>query len=167
MSSGPWRDRPTLESRFWRLVKKAGPDGCWLWQGSKKRGGYGQITMRVNSKMIPVGAHVASYQIHNGPIPDGLHVCHSCDNPPCVNPSHLWLGTAKDNANDAQIKNRKPTAVLIIRRLQGRPPKLNKAQVTAIQQASGLYKDIAQTFGVSATHVGRIKRGQIKGVAYA
>lgn len=87
---------------FWRKVSKLGSDECWLWTGCVGKKGYGQFG--VNGNMD--GAHRVSWQIHYGGIPSGLCVCHSCDNPPCVNPAHLWLGTTLDNILDKEIKGR-------------------------------------------------------------
>jgi len=76
--------------------------GCWEWKGSRKTGGYGEA--RVLKKLMT--AHILSYRIYKGGIINNLCVCHSCDNPICVNPDHLWLGTYKDNNNDKINKGR-------------------------------------------------------------
>lgn len=95
------RDRTDPEVRFWSKVNKNGPNGCWLWMACRNRG-YG--VMSVNKKATTT--HRYSWELHNGPIPDGLHVCHHCDNPRCVNPDHLFLGTHQDNMQDMINKGR-------------------------------------------------------------
>lgn len=90
------------EMRFYKRVNMDNLDGCWEWEGARTPAGYGRIT--VNNRYMY--AHRLSYILHNDEIPKGLYVCHSCDNPPCVNPKHLWLGTARDNKWDSVNKGR-------------------------------------------------------------
>ena len=100
----------TTESieRFWSKVDKKSEDECWEWLASLTTNGYGDI--RIKNKNYR--AHRVSWVLHNGQIPEhdswhGYCVCHTCDNPSCVNPSHLFLGTNKDNVNDRINKKRK------------------------------------------------------------
>jgi len=91
----------TVEERFWAKVQRG--EGCWLWLGGKHKFGYG--TFRAGKAVI--GAHRYSWQLHSGqPIPEGSFVLHSCDNPPCVNPAHLRLGSPKDNMQDMSTRGR-------------------------------------------------------------
>ena len=96
-----------VPERFQDFITKTA-SGCWEWAGTKDDRGYGIIRKsqgaRDSSKRL--AAHRWSYEIHKGEIPYGMLVCHSCDNPPCVNPDHLWLGTHKDNAQDMISKGR-------------------------------------------------------------
>lgn len=87
-------------NRFYNKVNKT--NSCWLWTGALTKGGYGKIN--INKKFI--STHRLSWELVNGEIPKGLHVCHTCDVRSCVNPEHLWLGTAKDNAMDREKKGR-------------------------------------------------------------
>lgn len=93
-------DEKTL-AKFWEKVER-GP-GCWLWTGSHNQGGYGLFSW--SGRMI--GAHRFSMFLDRGTVyPSEIFACHDCDNPPCVNPDHLWPGTAKDNATDMIEKGR-------------------------------------------------------------
>lgn len=97
------RARPVAD-RFWPKVQKG--DGCWEWQGSRLPHGYGHLT--IPGRGVPY-AHRISWELTHGEIPDGLWVLHHCDNPPCVRPDHLFLGTAQDNVDDSIRKGRRPT----------------------------------------------------------
>lgn len=141
------RLKGTPEQRFWPRVKKT--KSCWIWIGAKFPSGYGEIS--VNNRSIR--AHRFSYQIHYGPIPDGKIICHRCDNPACVNPDHLFLGTNKDNTQDMIRKKRglvgekNPCA------------KLTLEQVIEIRETNLPQRKIASKYGISQTMVGKIKRG--------
>jgi len=94
--------RSNMVARFWAKVEKT--EGCWLWRGAARRG-YGAFSPQHGTTRP---AHRVAWELANSaPIPDGLCVLHRCDNPPCVRPDHLFLGTKKDNAQDAIRKGRR------------------------------------------------------------
>jgi hypothetical protein len=88
----------SLLVRFWSFVDERGPDECWGWQGGRDRQGYGQMTVRRGKTLK---AHRLSWELaHHCEIPDGMMIRHTCDNPSCVNPAHLLVGTNVDNMHD-------------------------------------------------------------------
>lgn len=93
-----------IHIRFWEHVDRRDEDECWEWKGAHDGRGYGQIA--VGAGVAPLKAHRLSWEIHNGRIPDGLVVCHSCDNPSCVNPAHLSPGTQQENMVQASERGR-------------------------------------------------------------
>ena len=93
-------------AKFLDLVSIGAGGDCWRWMGSRNSRGYGQVSFMGRNRM----AHRIAYELANGPIPRGLLVCHSCDNPLCVNPRHLWLGTHTDNMRDMYAKSRQNPA---------------------------------------------------------
>lgn len=90
-----------LIQNFWKSVHKT--ESCWVWNGVRNNSGYGSIS---DGHGILVGAHRLSWIIHFGQIPEGLYICHKCDTPYCVNPSHLFTATASDNMLDKIMKGR-------------------------------------------------------------
>jgi hypothetical protein len=97
-----------LTKAFARNVSPEPTSGCWLWSGRYAEGGYGVIDML----RVPVLAHRFSWIIFRGPIPDSVLACHKCDNPACVNPDHMFLGSPKDNMQDCLTKGRFTPAVI-------------------------------------------------------
>lgn len=91
------------EEQFWAKVDRSGgPDACWPWTANRLAQGYGRFWSDGKS----CKSHRAAWEFVNGQIPDGMCICHSCDNPPCCNPAHLWLGTNRDNIADRDRKGR-------------------------------------------------------------
>jgi hypothetical protein len=147
----------TIEDRFWSYVAKSGD--CWEWVGTRRPEGYGLFWNGERQ----VRAHRFAWELVNGPIPAGLSLCHSCDNPPCVRPDHLFVGTQRQNLEDMTRKGRR----------RSRPPvreqngsanamaKLTEEQVAHIKgmAAAGHYHDdIAARFGVTRANVSYVTR---------
>ena len=142
----PQRTIPLVD-RFWSRVDKSGD--CWIWTAARTFGGYGVIRdVGKDGKIIR--AHRLSWELHNGPIPAGIEVCHRCDNPPCVNPAHLFLGTHQDNVTDTVTKGR-ASGGGARGESHGRA-KLTDAQVLAIRAAhaagAASQRQLAREYGV-------------------
>ncbi len=137
------------DEKFWDRVDKSGE--CWIWLGNTNATGYGVV--KRNGKRL--GVHRVSYQMALGAIPDGLWVLHTCDNPSCVNPSHLFVGTAQDNIRDMVQKDRQAKGE------RGGTAKLTEAQVIEIRVSYENGKTIcalAEYFQVWQSTIRRIVR---------
>ena len=138
-----WPDR-TVQERFEEKFLKT--DGCWDWLANKDSCGYGKF--KVSGKLC--SAHRVAYTLYVGEIPEGLYVCHKCDNPGCVNPSHLFLGTQTDNMRDCFAKNRMVRQPVYGERHGS--AKLTKDQVVEIRERRGKgesLSSLAIEFGVA------------------
>lgn len=156
--------RQPLPIRFWRRVDKTpgyGPWGdCWIWFGSVNNKDYGRIYSGFPCNRV-ILAHVASWLIHFGPVPQGHGVLHKCDYPPCVRPEHLFTGTQKDNADDMMKKNRQCWG-------QDRPfSKLTHKQVLEIRELYksrkgewGLITSLAGQYGMKPRTMNKVIRGK-------
>lgn len=174
------RDDSAFLARFWAKVdKSAGPDGCWPWTGGRLPFGYGIFQMGTGPKK----AHRVSWAMAHGSVPEDLLVLHRCDNPPCVNPDHLFLGTHADNASDKMKKGRHTPCPgdrngmrkhpenaargdrhgrylhpeMTARGEQHGQAKLTEKEVRQILASTGRDSDIAERFNVSRTTVARIR----------
>lgn len=146
---------------FWaRAVMR---EGCWGWNGFVDGKGYGRLNVQ-GARPRSQGAHRASWVLHYGEIPQGMHVLHNCDNPICTNPEHLRLGTHAENMRDMKERNRARRIGCAPER--ARAVKLGWAEVRAIRKIKAdrpttKNKVIAAMFGVSAPTISLIARGKI------
>lgn len=154
--------RPSSLGLEGRLSARLEPElntGCWLWSGATSAGGYGSIR-RTGAERRQINTHRAAWEVHRGPIPDGLSVLHRCDTPACCNPAHLFLGTQHDNMVDKIVKGR-------ARRPQGEAApgaKLSTADVVEMRRLrmdEGLTQAaLAGRYGISAGVVQHILAGR-------
>lgn len=145
-----------IKERFWKKVDVNGPcildTACWLWTGCKNKAGYGSIGLGGKGAGNR-NVNRVSWELHFGSIPKGFFVCHKCDNPSCVNPEHLFLGTPKDNMVDMITKGRKRSAL----GSDASRSKLNEDQVLQIFSDERTYKEIAKEFNITHEQVSNIK----------
>ncbi len=140
--------RANIETFMSRVEKT---NTCWLWTAGKNGDGYGNWSLNGRN----INAHRASYILFVGEIPNGLHVCHNCDNPSCVNPDHLWLGTYKDNAQDRARKGRNNSR-------KGESHGNSKLTEDDVREIRQLYRngtkqvEISRRFSISSGHVSSI-----------
>lgn len=144
---------------FWsRVDKSAGENSCWPWLGSRDGSGYGK--MKVDAG-INARTHRIAYLLATGKDPGESMVCHTCDNPPCCNPAHLWLGDNRANQLDASAKGRKPPSDSAGEK--NGAAKLTAADVDRIRAmiaGGSTNKAIARVFGVTHQAISRIRRGR-------
>lgn len=161
----------TFEQRFNSRYKIDDETGCWNWQGPKNPKGYGRIAgvvigdVRYTPKEAAMLAHRASWILHNGPIPEsslahGHVVMHVCDNPACVNPLHLRLGTQAENVRDMVQKGRKVAGAW--QKATGinhfRSAFKNQSDIDLICSTQGNTSELARKFGVNRSTINRIRR---------
>jgi hypothetical protein len=145
-------------SNFWSKVdKESSSTDCWLWTGAKQGGRGGKYGAFQLGWKIQKRAHRLSFEIANGPIPDGMMVCHACDVPLCVNPAHLFLGTAKENIDDMDAKNRRVSC-----KGQGNgASKLTTEAVRNIYLDPRTNREIAQDYNVNSNLISQIRHRKI------
>lgn len=148
--------RPNLEERFWSKVDKiSSPHGCWLWTASRDKRGYGKFSVKSQDPMVL--AHRFAWALFNGEILSNLCVCHNCpggDNPTCVNPLHMFLGTQEDNRGDAMKKH------VIRNGIHHHANKLTEEDIDEIRRLRGKVSQqiLATRFHVMASHISNIQQ---------
>lgn len=146
-------NRKPVTDRFWQKVRIAGPNECWIWTAAifDDRGGYGAF--RIDDATLR--AHRVAWSFKHGPIPNGMDVLHRCDNPPCVNDAHLFLGTNADNMADRDRKGR------VCHGENHSCAKLTPVQVDAILASPALPVGVlAVLYGVAHSTISRIRHGR-------
>ena len=143
---------PNIENRFWSKVDKRDANACWEWTANKSRG-YGLLATKRNC--APIKAHRFSWMLHYGEIPSGMAICHSCDNPGCVNPNHLMLGTQKANMIDAAKKGKLRFFRFGVGE-DNNAAKLSDEQVRSMRNEYSTgrftYKEMAKKYGVACVN---------------
>jgi hypothetical protein len=136
---------------FFSKIEKDAKSGCWIWRGTIKPNGYGYFSQHRKGRSVKTYAHRAAFEMTHGNVPGGLDICHSCDNRRCVNPSHLFAGTRRENMRDAQFKGRLQVG-------EARPrSKLKESDIHKIRCDPRPYDVIAASFSVPCSTVSNIK----------
>lgn len=141
-------------SRFWSRVRIGGPDECWIWARTTDRDGYGRFW----AQKMDLRAHRISFWMHHGETPEGMCVCHRCDNPRCVNPAHLFLGSIVENRMDCVHKRRNTKGSAM------HTAKLKEEDIPVIRdrKRSGARSvELAMEYGVSNSTIKRIVSGSM------
>lgn len=144
---------PLVIQRFLRECDHGSYAECWTWRGMVNTNGYGRFSLADNHRL----AHRVAFEMFIGPVPEGMVVCHSCDNRLCVNPFHLWLGTQADNVQDAVRKGRHRVPDTAGERNGNRKLDWEKVAIIRSMVAGGAPKFlVARAFQVSPSTVGGI-----------
>jgi hypothetical protein len=157
----PLRSRFTRYDRWVRHVSPEPNSGCWLWTGTHSAAGYGMFHWDTRAHETTTASR-ASWRLHYGDIDDELFACHKCDNPACVNPDHLFLGTASENSADMWRKGRgapqtgKTSAGVTRRR------KMTDDQVRDIRNSAKMLKDLAYEYNTSMGNISKIRNRKAK-----
>lgn len=143
------RTPESTERRFWAKVDKNGPNGCWIWTGALNQMGYGRFSIWKKEHWF---AHRFAWTLLKGPAPEGLFLCHRCDNPVCVNPEHLFPGTSADNNADMRAKGRQGAWKLS-------PEKVADIKQRYVGGTHGNASELAAQYGITVATVYNVASG--------
>lgn len=153
---------PKEIARFYPKIKTGLPDECWEWQGGRRPRRYGNWSVRRDKRTVQLAAHRVAFFLASSTDPHPLLVCHTCDNPPCCNPAHLFLGTVQDNSDDMKRKNRHHSP----RGSKCGSAKLTEAQILEIKEIFATLdppmtrQEAMRHYGIGPSHLNRIIRGK-------
>jgi len=163
-STADWKkrvfcDRKCQNNEKWKIQRflreyDIDDNGCWITRFAKIKSGYGYGHVNLNGK-VWLASRLA-YYLHSGELTEGSHICHKCDNPPCINPDHLYEGNAKTNAQDKKDRNRYTTP----RGIDSPTARLTEEQVFAILNDHRTYKEICEEYPVNQMTISNIKKGK-------
>lgn len=134
-------------------------NGCWEWQGKLSSEGYGSFQEIIDGIKTEISTHRRSYELFKGKIPEGMQICHTCDNPSCCNPEHLWAGTPSENTQDMLKKNRGRHRLLNSNKRANSAGKITEDQVREIRELyrnGSLQKELQEKFKLSQSQVSGI-----------
>jgi len=151
---GP-QERP-LSERFWEKVNQGSEDQCWEWIGTRNNKGYGRVY--VSREKGPKFSHRVSWELINGHIPEGKYILHRCDNPPCCNPAHLFVGTHLDNIRDMIAKGRRRDISCVLRGEDVPKSKLTYNDVKFIRESNLSCGSLGSILGVSGSTIKAVRQ---------
>lgn len=150
----------TASERFWKYVSPEPNSGCWLWSGSQDRKGYGQLRITGQGPgSLKYATHV-SLELHDRPVPPGMFACHRCDMPSCVNPDHLFIGSAQENTDDMIRKGRMRPFDYVARGSQNGGSRLHETDIPVIRRrlaAGETLRSVGLTYGVTESAICSIR----------
>lgn len=155
----------SIVEKFWKMVDFGEENECWIWKGGTNGSGNGLghgklVISRDHGKAKNEYAHRISWVLHYGQIPDGMFVCHHCDNPPCVNPKHLFIGTQVDNMKDMASKGRTGKGAFGERQHSAKLKEKDVVEIKTALRDGQKMSVLSKRFGVTIQAIHHIKTGR-------